>query len=114
MTFFGMKWTCRSTSPGRPRSRQSAGTSASCICPPTGGPPAAGPLDGPALDGPAHRVAHLLARVALGQALALVVRLAALAERELDLRPAVLEVQRERDERQPALLGLADQAQDLL
>src|SRR5829696_4708199 len=61
----------------------------------------------------AERLLHLAAGVALGEVLPLVVGLLALRQRERGLDLAVLEVQVERDERQPALLDLADQLVDL-
>src|SRR5580765_6570546 len=62
-----------------------------------------------ACEGPLHLPLGLL----LGQRLPLVVGLLAAAERDLDLCLAVLEVERDRDESDPALLGLADQPDDL-
>src|SRR3954453_15605850 len=67
----------------------------------------------PSLHVPAERPLDLPARVALGEVLPLVVGLLATGQRESGLDLAVLEVQVERDERQPALLGLADQLVDL-
>src|SRR3954470_1236922 len=67
----------------------------------------------PPLHVPAERPLDLPARVALGKVLPLVVGLLAAGERERGLDLAVLEVQVERDERQPALLGLADELVDL-
>src|SRR3954468_18273118 len=67
----------------------------------------------PSLHVPAECPLDLPARVALGEVLPLVVGLLAAGERERGLDLAVLEVQVERDERQPALLGLADELVDL-
>src|SRR3954451_11068573 len=66
-----------------------------------------------ALDVAAERPLDLPARVALGEVLPLVVGLLALGQRKGGLDLAVLEVQVERDEREAALLGLADQLVDL-
>src|SRR5215217_7125764 len=67
----------------------------------------------PSLHVPPEGLLHLAAGVALGHVLPLVVGLLALRERERGLDLAVLEVQVERDEGQPALLDLADQFVDL-
>src|SRR3954452_25626626 len=98
ITLRGMKWTWASTSPGRPSDCQTAGTSASCT----------------ALEAPAQRLLHLALRLALADRLPLVVRLAAAREGELDLGVAVAEVQLQGDQREPALLRLADEPLDLL
>src|SRR3954470_1903249 len=66
-----------------------------------------------ALDVAPERLLDLAPRVALGEVLPLVVGLLAAGQREGGLDLAVLEVQVERDERQPALLGLADELVDL-
>src|SRR4051794_36878043 len=66
-----------------------------------------------ALHVPAERLLDLAAGVPLGEVGALVVGLLAPRGREGGLDLAVLEVQVERDEGQPALLGLADQLVDL-
>ena len=63
---------------------------------------------------PGHRAVGLAARVALGDRLPLVVRPLATGEGDLDLRPAVLEVQRQRDEGEAALLRLPDELGDLV
>src|SRR3954469_12198072 len=55
----------------------------------------------------------LTGRLPLGEGLPLVVRLLATRQRDLDLGVAVLEVQRQRHDRQAGLLGLADQPMDL-
>src|SRR5439155_22611326 len=57
---------------------------------------------------------HLAALVALAEGGALVVQLLAASQAELDLGAPVLEVEPERDERQPALGDLAGQPADLL
>src|SRR5687768_3554302 len=61
----------------------------------------------------AEGLLDLAAGVALGHVVPLVVGLLALREREGGLDAAVLEVQVERDEREPALLDLPDQLVDL-
>src|SRR3954465_12587426 len=66
-----------------------------------------------ALDVAAEGPLHLPPRVALGQVLPLVVGPLALRQREGGLDLAVLEVQVERDQGQPALPGLPDQLLDL-
>src|SRR3712207_3970036 len=66
-----------------------------------------------ALDVTAEGLLHLPAGVPLGEVLPLVVGLLALRQRQRGLDLAVLEVQVQRDERQPALLGLADELLDL-
>src|SRR5215217_4379881 len=67
----------------------------------------------PSLHVPAEGLLDLAARVALGEVVPLVVGLLALGQRERGLDLAVFEVQVERDEREPALLGLADELLDL-
>src|SRR3954453_19633134 len=98
ITLRGMKWTWASTSPGRPSDCQTAGTSASCT----------------ALEAPAERLLHLALGLALADRLPLVMCLAAAGESELDLRVPVAEVQLQRDQREAALLGLAEEPLDLL
>src|SRR3954452_10623292 len=60
-----------------------------------------------------ERLLDLAARIALGHVVPLVVGVLALRQRQRGLDLAVLEVQVERDEREPTLLGLADQLVDL-
>src|SRR5215218_10353056 len=76
-------------------------------------PGSAGRRSATTLDVPAEGLLHLAARVALGHVLPLVVGLLALRQRERGLDLAVLEVQVQWDEREPALLDLADQLVDL-
>src|SRR3712207_3582425 len=66
-----------------------------------------------ALDVAPEGLLDLPARVALGEVVPLVVGLLALGQREGGLDPAVLEVQVEGDEGEPALLDLAHQLVDL-
>src|SRR3954469_18366913 len=66
-----------------------------------------------ALHVPAEGLLDLAAGVPLGEVVPLVVGLLALRERERGLDLAVLEVQVQRDEREPALLDLPDQLVDL-
>src|SRR3978361_1244065 len=66
-----------------------------------------------ALDVTAEGALHLPLGVPLGEGLPLVVGLLALGQRQGRLDLAVLEVQVQRDERETALLGLADQLLDL-
>src|SRR5262249_18944023 len=68
------------------------------------------PLPSPACaDCPVHLAAHL----ALAKRRALVVELLTTREPDLELRPAALEVEPERHQREPALGDLAGQALDL-
>ena len=60
-----------------------------------------------------HRTLDLALGAALGLGLALVVKLFALTETDLDLDAAVLEVDRQRDERQPVLLDAGSELLDL-
>src|SRR6202035_2992741 len=77
-----------------------------------GGPPRRGGNDG-LLAGPATDLlagpSRLLLGVAGTQDIALVVEAATLGQRQLHLRPPVPEVQRDRDQGQRLLLGLAEQ-----
>src|SRR4051812_31452153 len=98
-----MKWTCRSISPGRPSCRQTPGTSAS-----------ASTSWGTALEAPADGLGDLPLGVPLADRLPLVMRLAALGQRDLDLGVAVAEVQLQRHQCEARLLGLAQQPEDLL
>jgi hypothetical protein len=67
----------------------------------------------PTLRPPAGRPSDLASGVSRCLGLPLVVRLLAACEGDLDLCLAVLEIQRQRDQRQAALLRLADQSRDL-
>src|SRR4051812_28151899 len=96
-----MKWTCASTSPGNPSDSQNAGTSASEL------------ISGVALGPAAHGTVDLPGGVAGGERLPLVVGALAASESDLHLRLAVLEVERQRHERQAALLRLPDELRDL-
>src|SRR3954447_9274162 len=62
---------------------------------------------------PRQRALHLALGLLLGQRLPLVVAALAAGQRNLDLGPAVLEVERDRHQGDAALLGLADETQDL-
>src|SRR4051794_5257827 len=97
-----MKWTCASTSPGNPSDSQNAGTSASEL------------ISGVPLGPAAHGAVDLPGGVAGGERLPLVVGALAAGESDLYLRLAVLEVERQRHERQAALLRLPDELRDLL
>src|SRR3954463_10690857 len=101
MTGLGMKWTWTSASPGSPSACHQPGTSSSF----TGSVHALAP--------PAEGALHLAVGVAAGEVLALVVGPLAAGEGQLDLDLPGGEVERERDERQPALLRLADEPLDL-
>src|SRR4051795_2683662 len=68
----------------------------------------------PTLCAPPCGTFDLASRVAGGQRLPLVVGPLAARQGDLDLRLAVLEVQRQRHKREPTLLRLADQLRDLL
>src|SRR3954453_19004346 len=96
-----MKWTWTSASPGSPSACHQAGTSSSFT----------GSVH--ALAAPTEGALHLAVGVAAGEVLALVVRALTAGEGQLDLDLPGREVQRQRDQRQPALLRLADQPLDL-
>ena len=67
-----------------------------------------------ALELPAQRLLLLAVGLLLGEGVPLVVGLLAAGQRELDLGAAVLEVQRERDQREAALVDLALELVDLV
>src|SRR5579884_4397811 len=99
-----MKCTCTSMSPGSPRPRHQRGTS----------PSRAGTAASGTTLSPASQLARdLPAGLPLGERRALVVRPPPTRERDLHFRSAVLEIQGQRDEREPAFLRLADQPLDL-
>src|SRR5437899_249886 len=98
-----MKCTWMSTSPGKFSPSQNSRTSSTC---------GSGSVI-PSLASTTERLLHLAVRVAARQVLPLVVGLLAAGQADLDLHLAVAEVHRQRDERQPALLRLADQPLDL-
>src|SRR5690242_20375305 len=98
----GRKCTCTSNSPGRPRPSQNsrtAGTSGSVTH---------------ALEPAADGLLGLAVGLALGERVPLVPRLLALGERDLDLRPAVLEVERQGYDGQALLVDAALDLVDLV
>src|SRR6478672_12119323 len=92
--FSGRKWTWTSKRPGSPRPCQNARTRPTSSC--TGSVHALQPAT--------DRLLGLPGGLPLGERVPLVPRLLALGQRDLDLRPAVEEVQRQRHDRQALLV----------
>src|SRR4051812_10756938 len=116
----GRKCTCTSKRPGSPSPSQNArtagmsslrsGASAAAISARSVSGGSVIPSLEPAPDG----LLGLPGGLPLGERVALVPRLLALGQGDLDLGPAVEEVQRERDDREPLLADLALDLVDLL